>query len=115
MCRLGAARQSFNAPRLACSSAIVGGGLLELNRVVNVTVSTEYLHPNPVEHAGSIARELGLAGEGACLLTAVDVEVHARYAAEDDVIVMIAKSHPAWTSKFCPKICVHRYWIGLHR
>ena len=80
--------KSFASPLLACSSAIVGGGLLELNWVFNATVATQYLHPDPVEHALSIASELQLMGGGACLLTAVDVEVNARFATEDGVIVM---------------------------
>ncbi len=80
--------KSFTEPRLACSSAIVGGGLLAMNWVVNATVATQYLHPDPVQHALSIVRELGLVGDGACLLTAVDVEFNARFAAEEGVIVM---------------------------
>ena len=80
--------KAFGASRLACSSAIVGGGLLDLNWVVNATVATNFFHPDPVEHALSTANELGLVGEGACLLTAVDVEVNARYAVENGVTVM---------------------------
>lgn len=80
--------KSFAAPRLACSSAIVGGGLLELHWVFNATVATHYLHPDPVEHALSIAKELQLTTDGACLLTAVDVELNARFASEDGVAVM---------------------------
>lgn len=80
--------KSFDTPRLACSSAIVGGGLLELNWVINATVSSQFFHPDPVEHARAIARELKLAGEGACLLTAVDVGINARWASDDGVLVM---------------------------
>lgn len=80
--------KSFTAPRSACSSAIVGGGMLDVDWVVNATVATNYFHSDPVAHAHSIAAELGLAGTGACLLTAVDVEINARYAAEDGASVM---------------------------
>ena len=80
--------KAFDAPRLACSSAIVGGGLVELNWVLNATVAVDYRRPDPVSHALSIAEELHLAGEGACLLTAVDVSVNARWGSEEGVRVM---------------------------
>lgn len=80
--------KAFSEPRWACSSAIVGGGLVELNWVLNATVATQYFHDDPAAHGQTIANELGLSGEGACLLTGVDVEVNARWAREGGVAVM---------------------------
>lgn len=80
--------KAFDAPRLACSSAIVGGGLVELNWVINATVAVDYRLPDPVAHARSIAEELHLTGDGACLLTAVDVSVNARWGSDEGVLVM---------------------------
>lgn len=80
--------KAFREPRLACSSAIVGGGLREVNWVINATVAVDYRLPDPVSHARSIAQEVHLEGEGACLLTAVDVSVNARWRSEDGVMAM---------------------------
>lgn len=78
----------FEVPQLACSTALLGGGLLTLEWVLNATVSGQYFHADPIEHASAIAADVGLVGPGACLLTAVDVATGARWAAEDGVSAM---------------------------
>ncbi|MER7013899.1 adenosylcobinamide amidohydrolase [Saccharopolyspora sp. NPDC000359] len=60
-------------PWLAISSAPRGGGIGLRNWVLNATVPTNYDHPDPTAHAGELAAELDLRGEGIGLLTAVDV------------------------------------------
>lgn len=80
--------KQFDGLRRACSSALVGGGMVRVGWVVNATVSTDYFHPDPAAHALGIPAVLGLAGDGACLLTAVDVGVNARWAEEQGVIAM---------------------------
>ncbi|MDA3631165.1 adenosylcobinamide amidohydrolase [Saccharopolyspora oryzae] len=60
-------------PWLAISSAPRGGGIGLRNWVLNATVVTDYAHPDPTAHAGEMAAELGLPGDGIGLMTAVDV------------------------------------------
>lgn len=58
---------------LAVSSAPYGGGLGLREWVVNATVPAGYDRPDPEAHLASMARDLGLEGDGVALLTAVDV------------------------------------------
>jgi adenosylcobinamide amidohydrolase len=63
----------FPAPVRAVASTVFGGGLGERRWVCNATVPLGYREPNPAAHAAELAASLGLAGEGAVLLTGVDV------------------------------------------
>lgn len=60
-------------PWLAVSSAVHGGGLGKRQWVLNATVASGYDRGDPVEHVREMAAELGLTGDGAGMLTAVDV------------------------------------------
>jgi adenosylcobinamide hydrolase len=80
--------KQFDGTRRACSTALFGGGMVRIGWVVNATVSASYFHPDPLAHARGIPVELGMEGDGACMLTAVDVAINARWAEEQGVIAM---------------------------
>lgn len=63
----------FPEPRLALSSAPVGGGSAGLDWLVNIGVTPGYARTDLAGHAADVAARLGLAGAGAALLTAADV------------------------------------------
>lgn len=60
-------------PKLAISSAALGGGLGTRHWVFNMTVPSGYDRPDPEVHLADTAGQLGLDGEGVGLMTAVDV------------------------------------------
>lgn len=87
-------------PLLTISSGPLGGGLGPREWVLNATVPDGYARLDPHAHLAEIAGELGLAGEGAGFLTAVDVRevvdrseggVHA------SVTTGVGK-HPTWAA-----------------
>lgn len=86
-------------PWLAISSAPRGGGIGLRNWVLNATVVTDYDHPDPTAHAGEMAAELGLTGDGIGLLTAVDVR-HEVTAADGGVraSVTTGANAPVWAA-----------------
>lgn len=61
-------------PRLALSSASVGGGLRELGWVLDIAVDHDYRRTDLTAHATEVAAPLGLSGPGTALFTAVPVE-----------------------------------------
>ena len=64
----------FPAPVRCVASTVLGGGLADRSWVTNATVSLGYCEPDPAAHAAAIAASCGLpAGQGAALLTGVDV------------------------------------------
>ncbi|MDG4794383.1 adenosylcobinamide amidohydrolase [Micromonospora sp. WMMD1082] len=66
-------------PLRAISSAPLGGGIGVRRWVLNATVPMSYDRDDPADHLAAMARECGLDGPGAGLLTGVDVgEVVAR-------------------------------------
>ncbi|MBB5155114.1 adenosylcobinamide amidohydrolase [Saccharopolyspora phatthalungensis] len=86
-------------PWLAISSATCGGGIGRRSWVLNATVVTDYDHPDPAEHVGEMAGELGLSGDGVGLLTAVDVR-HEVTAVDGGVQASVTTgvSHPVWAA-----------------
>jgi len=60
-------------PMLAISSAPLGGGMGSREWVLNVQVPHEYDGDDPQGHLRALALEAGLVGQGAGMLTAVDV------------------------------------------
>jgi adenosylcobinamide amidohydrolase len=64
----------FDAPVRCVASTVLGGGLGERSWAVNATVELDYREADPGAHAAAIAEGCGLpAGDGAALLTGVDV------------------------------------------
>ena len=64
----------FESPVRCVASSVLGGGLGDRRWVVNATVGLDYDGTDPAADAAGIADECGLrAGDGAALLTGVDV------------------------------------------
>lgn len=64
---------TFDSPRLALSSATLGGGLGVREWVLNATVGRGYDRDDPAAHLADLARAAGLSADGVGLMTAVDV------------------------------------------
>ncbi|MBK5221533.1 MAG: adenosylcobinamide amidohydrolase [Acidimicrobiia bacterium] len=62
-----------STPRLALSSATLGGGLGVRGWVLNATVAHGYDRDDPEDHLADLARSVELPGDGVGLMTAVDV------------------------------------------
>ena len=64
----------FARPVRCIASTVLGGGIGERSWVLNATVDRSYCEADPAADAAALAGALGLpAGEGAALLTGVDV------------------------------------------
>ncbi len=63
----------FPEPRLAVSSAPLGGGIGRRHWVINAQVPHSYARLDPEAHLVELAAGLGLEGPGVGMLTAVDV------------------------------------------
>lgn len=90
---------SFADPVAAISSAPVGGGSAALDWVLNIGVTDGYRRTDLDAHAREVAAELGLAGTGAALLTAADVQRLVR--AEDGGVVVdatVGVTKPTWAA-----------------
>ncbi len=89
----------FPAPRLAVSSAPLGGGLGRRQWVVNVQVPHSYARLDPEAHLAELASARGLAGPGVGMLTAVDLRQVWRQ--EDEgarVEVSVGITVPTWAA-----------------
>jgi adenosylcobinamide amidohydrolase len=78
----------FAEPLRAISCAPYGGGLGERHWVLNASVHRDYDRLDPDAHIAALAEELGLAGPGAGMLTAVDV--HTAVLAADGGVSVVA-------------------------
>lgn len=89
----------FPEPRVALSSAPVGGGSAGLDWLVNVGVTEGYARTDLAGHADEVAARLGLVGTGAALLTAADVR-RAVNAEDGDVVVdaSVGVTKPTWAA-----------------
>ena len=65
---------TFPAPRLALSSATLGGGLGVRRWALNATVRRGYDRDDPAVHLAELAQLVRLDGDGVGLMTAVDVQ-----------------------------------------
>jgi adenosylcobinamide amidohydrolase len=89
----------LDRPRLAISSAVLGGGLGPRSWVINMTVPFDYHRPDPAAHLAEVAAELGLSGAGVGLMTAVDVAE--RVTAADggvEVTATVGLGCPTWAA-----------------
>jgi adenosylcobinamide amidohydrolase len=89
----------FPGPRLALSSAPVGGGSAALDWLVNIGVTEGYGRTDLGAHAREVATRLGLTGTGATLLTAADVRQAVD--AEDGGVVVdatVGVTKPTWAA-----------------
>jgi adenosylcobinamide amidohydrolase len=89
----------FDAPRIAVSSAPVGGGIGWRAWVCNAQVDDDYARTDLAEHIAEIAAANGCGGDGVGMLTAASVE-RACCARDGDVTVYatVGLSHPTWAA-----------------
>jgi adenosylcobinamide hydrolase len=88
-----------SSPRLAVTSAPLGGGLGERRWVLNAQVERGYDRDDPADHLAELARRAGLEGPGVGLMTAVDVRTVAR--ADDAGVTCwatVGVDVPAWAA-----------------
>lgn len=76
-------------PRLAISSAPLGGGIGVRHWVLNAQVQRGYDRDDPAEHLRTLATDASLVGDGIAMMTAVDVR---------DVIATDDGGVQAWTT-----------------
>ena len=89
----------FDQPTEVISSASVGGGIAQIDWIVNIGVGSDYTRTDLDAHAAEVAAELGLRGPGSALFTAVDVKRCSR--AECDGVVVhatVGVSKPTWAA-----------------
>jgi adenosylcobinamide hydrolase len=88
-----------NGPLRQLSSASVGGGLSDIEWIVNLQVPSDYSRLDLDDHAAEVARQVGLSGVGVTLLTAADVGT-ATAATEQGVRAdaTIGISTPTWAA-----------------
>ncbi|MGH3877351.1 MAG: adenosylcobinamide amidohydrolase [Actinophytocola sp.] len=90
----------LEVPLLTISSSPLGGGLGLRHWVLNATVPDGYARRDPDVHLTELARSLGLAGEGAGFLTAVDVRdvVHRSEGGVRASVTAGVGAHPTWAA-----------------
>lgn len=89
----------WSEPVGVLSSAAVGGGLRSIDWLVNIGVPLDYDRTDLAAHTGEVAAELSLAGEGASLFTAANLDNRQR-SDRDGVVVdaTIGISKPTWAA-----------------
>ena len=106
----------FDQPTEVISSAAVGGGIGQIDWVVNIGVGSGYTRTDLDAHAAELAAELGLRGPGTALFTAVDVE---RYSTADcDGVVVhatVGVSKPTWAAEADFPVTAPDESLGLDR
>lgn len=87
----------FSKPLNVLSSAAVGGGLQQVNWLVNIGVELDYQRTDLVQHAKEIGDEHELSGSGVALFTAADVEKyqHVKHAGID-LCATVGVTKPTW-------------------
>ena len=89
----------LDQPTEVISSASVGGGIAQIDWIVNIGVGSGYTRTDLDAHAAEVAADLGLRGPGSALFTAVDVKRCSR--AECDGVVVhatVGVSKPTWAA-----------------
>jgi adenosylcobinamide hydrolase len=89
----------FDAPTMAVSTAVLGGGIGLRNWILNMTVPRSYDRDDPAAHLAEVAADLGLVGPGIGLMTAVDV-TRRQVAADGGVLVAatVGIGAPTWAA-----------------
>jgi adenosylcobinamide amidohydrolase len=102
---------SYDEPVRAVSTGVLGGGLGEIDWVLNAEVAIDYHHPDPAEHARAISRELGLHGPGVGMLTAAGV-LDVVMASDGGVTAAatVGISTPTWAA--APAGALNRWSVG---
>ena len=81
------------------SSAPVGGGMGEIEWVLNVGVPSDYHRTDLSEHAREVAAGLGMGGAGIAMFTAVDLGRRQRCEFEGVAVdATVGISHPTWAA-----------------
>lgn len=89
----------FDAPRLVCSSAPVGGGIGERSWVLDVEVPSDYARVDIDAHVGEVAEAAGCTGEGVGLLTAAAVDDWVHAVEEGvEVVATVGVTRPTWAA-----------------
>ena len=89
----------WDTPTAVLSSAPVGGGLGEIEWVLNVGVPSDYDRTDLSEHAREIAAALGLQEAGIAMFTAVDLGRRQRCEFEEVAVdATVGISHPTWAT-----------------
>ena len=89
----------WDTPTAVLSSAPVGGGLGEIEWVLNVGVPSDYDRTDLSEHAREIAAALGLQEAGIAMFTAVDLGRRQRCEFEGVAVdATVGISHPTWAA-----------------
>ena len=63
----------WESPTRAVSSAAVGGGIGDIDWVLNIGVASDYSRTDLAEHAREVSDAAGLKGSGIAMFTAVDL------------------------------------------
>jgi adenosylcobinamide hydrolase len=89
----------FDGPRMAVSTAALGGGIGLRRWVLNMTVPASYDRRDPDAHLAGVAADLGLVGPGIGLMTAVDV-TRLQVATDGgvEVAATVGMATPAWAA-----------------
>ncbi len=95
----GALLWQWDTPMTALTSAPVGGGLRELQWLMNVSVPHDYSRTDLTTHADEIAAANNITGTGATMFTAVDV-TKCQSVSNDDAIVdaTVGVTTPTWAA-----------------
>lgn len=90
----------LSRPRLAISSAPLGGGIGLRHWVLNAEVAGDYARLDPAVHLDELATGLGLVGDGVGMLTAARVE-NVRVAERGGVVAAatVGLTHPVWAAE----------------
>ena len=89
----------WDTPTAVLSSAPVGGGLAEVEWLLNVGVPSDYDRTDLSEHAREVEAALGLRGAGVAMFTAVDLGRRQRCQFEGVAVdATVGISHPTWAA-----------------
>lgn len=89
----------WDTPTAVLSSAPVGGGLGEIEWVLNAGVPSDYDRTDLSEHAREVAAGLGLGGAGIAMFTAVDLGRRQRCEFEGVAVdATVGICHPTWAA-----------------
>ncbi|WP_419863473.1 adenosylcobinamide amidohydrolase [Candidatus Poriferisodalis sp.] len=89
----------FDQPTEVISSAAVGGGIGQIDWIVNIGVGSGYTRTDLDAHAAEVTAELGLRGPGTALFTAVDVKRCSKADCGGVVVhATVGVSKPTWAA-----------------
>lgn len=106
----------FDQPIAVISSAAVGGGISQVNWIVNIGVGSGYPRIDLDAHAAEVAVGLGLCGNGTALFTAVDVERYSQAECDGAVVhATVGVSKPTWAAAADILVAARGESLGIDR